>query len=156
MNEDKPIKVLFAFHSDALEEWTIETLWCETVDQEKGHYKIENIPFYAPFAYNDLVFAEYDENEGMLTYRETVAFSGHSTIQVVLMDKEASSTNEIITMLEALGAEIEKFSDGYFVIDISPSLNYKPINDKLKNLAEKEIIDYAESCLDDQHQFQIT
>ncbi|KRT18168.1 hypothetical protein ASU31_02490 [Pedobacter ginsenosidimutans] len=156
MTEDKLVKVLFAFHSDALEEWTIETMWCETVDQEKGHYKIENIPFYAPFAYNDLVFAEYDEDEGMLTYRETVAFSGHSTIQVVLMDKDASSTNEIITMLEALGAEIEKFSNDYFVIDISPSLNYKTINDELKNLTEKEIIDYAESCLDDKHQFQIT
>jgi hypothetical protein len=155
MAEDKLVKVLFAFHSDALEEWTIETMWCETVDQEKGHYKIENIPFYAPFAYNDLVFAEYDEDEGMLTYRETIAYSGHSTIQVVLMDK-ASSANEIIRMLEALGAKIEKFSAGYFVIDIPPSLNYKPINNELKNLAEKEIIDYAESCLDDEHQFQIT
>jgi len=154
MNEDKLVKVLFAFHSDALEEWTIETMWCETVDQDKGHYRIENIPFYAPFAYNDLVFAEYDEDEGMLTYRETVAYSGHSTIQVVLMDK-TSSTNEIITMLETLGVKIEKFKDGYFVIDISPSLNYKPINDELKNLAGKEIIDYAESCLDDKHQFQI-
>ncbi|CAH0193035.1 hypothetical protein SRABI27_04530 [Pedobacter sp. Bi27] len=155
MTEDKLVKVLFAFHSDALEEWTIETMWCETVDQEKGHYKLENIPFYAPFAYNDLVFAEYDEDEGMLTYRETIAYSGHSTIQVVLMDS-ANSTNEIITMLETLGVKIEKFKDGYFVIDIPPSLNYKPINNELKNLAEKEIIDYAESCLDDKHQFQIT
>ena len=155
MTEDKLVKVLFAFHSDALEEWTIETMWCETVDQEKGHYKLENIPFYAPFAYNDLVFAEYDEDEGMLTYRETIAYSGHSTIQVVLMDS-ANSTNEIITMLETLGVKIEKFKDGYFVIDIPPSLNYKPINNELKNLAEKEIIDYAVSCLDDKHQFQIT
>jgi hypothetical protein len=155
MAEDKLVKVLFAFHSDALEEWTIETMWCETIDLEKGHYKIENIPFYAPFAYNDLVFAEYDEDEGMLTYRETIAYSGHSTIQVVLMDS-VNSTNEIITMLETLGVKIEKFKDGYFVIDIPPSLNYKPINNELKNLAEKEIIDYAESRLDDKHQFQIT
>lgn len=154
MTEDKLVKVLFAFHSDALDEWTKETMWCETVDQHKGHYKLDNIPFYAPFAHNDLVFAEYDEDEGMLTYRKTVAYSGHSTIQVVLMDK-ASSTNEIITIFKALGAEIEKFRDGYFVIDISPNLNYKPINDELKNLAEKEIIDYAETCLDDKHQFQI-
>ncbi|WP_293305785.1 DUF4265 domain-containing protein [Pedobacter sp. UBA5917] len=155
MGEDKHVKILFSFYSDALEEWTIETMWCEIVDVEKGHYKIDNVPFYAPFAYKDLIFAEHDADENMLTYRETVAFSGHSTIQVVLMDKTVP-TNEIILMLNALGAESEKFKDGYFVLDIPPHINYKPINTKLIELQQKEVIGYAESCLDEKHQSQIS
>lgn len=154
MAEDKMVKVLFGFHSNALEEWTVETMWCKTVDQKAGYYKIDNIPFYAPFAYNDLIFAEFDEAENMLKYRETVAFSGYSTIQVVLKNT-TSSTDEIIIMLENLGAETEKFKDGYFVISIPPNLNYRPINNELKKLVEREIIDYAESCIDDKHSAQL-
>jgi hypothetical protein len=66
------VKILFSFYSNVLEENTIETIWAETFDFHKGLYKINNIPFYASFAMGDIVFAEFDEDEQMLTYRETV------------------------------------------------------------------------------------
>jgi len=65
------VKILFRYYSDVLEEETVETMWATIVDQEKGYYKIDNIPFYgSPVASDDIVFAEFDEVEQMLTYRE--------------------------------------------------------------------------------------
>lgn len=87
MQEDS-VKILFQFHSDIFEEEMVETMWATTFDRNKGLYKIDNIPFYAPLiASDDIVFAEFDEQQQMLTYRKTVEFSGNSTIQVVLIDK---------------------------------------------------------------------
>jgi hypothetical protein len=92
--QDNFVKILFRFYSDVLGEWTVETMWAETIDKDKGFYKIDNIPFYASIASDDIVFAEYDEDEKMLTYRETVEYSGNSLIQVVIMDKSVV-TNDI-------------------------------------------------------------
>lgn len=79
--DDNHVKILFRFHSNVLDEETVETMWAEIVDKEKGLYKLDSIPFYAPsVASDDIVFAEYDEQEQMLTYRETVEYSGNSTV----------------------------------------------------------------------------
>ncbi len=51
-----------------------------------------NIPFYAGIASGDIVYAEYDEQEGFLTFREVKEFSGNSTIQVVVLDDRAAIT----------------------------------------------------------------
>lgn len=72
-NHDNYVKILFRFYSSVLDQWTVETMWAEIVDPEKGHYKLDSIPFYAPLvASDDIVRAEYDEDESTLTYRETV------------------------------------------------------------------------------------
>lgn len=85
--KDEYVKVLFRFYSNVLDEWTVETMWATIVDEERGHYKLDSIPFYAQsIACDDVIFAEYDEDESMLTYRETIEFSGNSTIHVVLMN----------------------------------------------------------------------
>ena len=42
-------------------------MWAAIVDKEKGLYKIDSIPFYASIASDDIVFAEYEETENMLT-----------------------------------------------------------------------------------------
>src|SRR4051812_33290180 len=85
---DGLVKILFRFYSKVLEEETVETMWAQVVDQTKGWYKIDNIPFYAPLlASDDVVLAEYDDLEQMLAYRNTVEYSGNSTVWVVIMDK---------------------------------------------------------------------
>lgn len=43
--ETKYEKILVRYYSKVLEEEIVETLWTETIDKEKGLYKIENIPF---------------------------------------------------------------------------------------------------------------
>jgi len=148
--EDKYVKILFRFFSNMLDEWTVETMWAETVDIKKGHYKIDNIPFYASLASGDIVFAEYDEYEKMLTYQDTVEYSGNSTIQVVIMDKTVN-TNEIRDMFKTLGCTSEKVKEGYFVMEVPADKKYEPVKQQLSDLEGKGIIGYAEPCLSDNH-----
>lgn len=144
------VQILFRFYSSVLDEWTAETMWAEVVDKDKGLYKIENIPFYASIASDDIVFAEYDDTEQMLTYRETIEPSGNSTIQVVIMDKSVV-TNDIRDMFNALNCQSEKFREGYFVLEVPADTDYKPVKEKLSELQDQGIIDYAEPVLSDKH-----
>ena len=150
--DEKFVKILFRFYSDVLDEWTVETMWAEIIDVSKGLYKIANIPFYASIASDDVVFAEYDDAEKMLTYRETIEYSGNSIIQVVVLDK-TFITNEIRDIFNAFDCKSEKFKEGYFVIEVHSDKNYEPIKQKLSELEDKEIISYAEPVLSEQHQY---
>ncbi|MBU8882474.1 hypothetical protein CBW16_10815 [Flavobacteriaceae bacterium JJC] len=150
--KDENVKILFRFFSDVLEEWTVETMWAETVDAEKGLYKLANIPFYASVSCDDIVYAEYDEDEQRLIYRKTIEQSGNSTIQVVVMDKTIV-TNDLRETFNSLGCESEKFSEGYFVIEVPKHLDYKPIRKKLVELEEQEKIGYAEPNLAENHYY---
>ncbi len=150
--DDNFVKILSRFYSNVLDEWTVETMWAEVVDKDKGLYKIDSIPFYASIASNDIVFAEYDDAEKMLTYKETVEYSGNSLIQVVIMDKSVV-TNDIRDIFNSMDCQSEKFKEGYFVIEILADKNYKPIKQKLTELQDQGIIDYAEPVLSDKHQY---
>lgn len=150
--DDKFVKILFRFYSDVLDEWTVETMWAEIIDKDKGLYKIDNIPFYASIASDDIVFAEYDEDEKMLTYRDTVEYSGNSLVQVVIMDKSVI-TNDIRDIFNSMDCKSEKFKEGYFVIEVLADKDYKPIKQKLSELQDKGIIDYAEPVISDNHQY---
>lgn len=150
--DDNFVKIFFRFYSDVLDEWTVETMWAETVDKDKGLYKIDDIPFYASIASDDIIFAEYDDTEKMLTYKETVEYSGNSLIQVVVMDKSVV-TNDIRNIFNSMDCKSEKFKEGYFVIEILANKDYKPIKQKLTELQGKGIIDYAEPVLSDKHQY---
>lgn len=146
------VKIKVRFYSNVLEECTVETLWASTVDDNNGLYKIENIPFYASIASDDIVFAEYDETEKMLIYRETVEYSGNSIIQVVVM-KQSILANDIRDIFKTLKCTSEKFTEGYFVIEIPADTDYKPVKQKLAKLQDQGIIDYAEPVLSENHQY---
>jgi len=149
--DDNYVKILFRFHSDISDEEMVETMWATIVDKDKGLYKLDNIPFYAPLvASDDIVFAEFDEQEQMLTYRKTENYSGNSTVQVVLMDKSLN-INSIRDMFEKLGCVSEKVNEGYFSMEIPASVDYKPVKLKLDEMEAKEIIGYAEPCLSADH-----
>jgi hypothetical protein len=150
--DDNFVKILFRFYSNLLDEWTVETMWAKIVDTDKGLYKIENIPFYASIASDDIVLAEYDDTEKMLAYKDTIEYSGNSIIQVIIMDKSVV-TNDIRDIFNSMNCKSEKFSEGYFVIEILTDKNYRPIKQKLIELQDKGIIDYAESVLSDKHQY---
>ena len=148
--DDNSVKILFRFYSNVLDKWTVETMWATIVDKAQGLYKIDNIPFYAAVASGDTVFAEYDDNEQMVTYRHTVESSGNSTIQVVIMDKTIM-TDTMIEVFTELGCGSEKYTEGYFVLDVPAEKDYKPIREKLIALQDKKCIDFAEPCLSDNH-----
>lgn len=149
--QENSVKILFQFHSDIFDEEMVETMWATIIDRNKGFYKIDNIPFYAPLvASDDIVFAEFDEQQQMLMYRKTIESSGNSTIQVVLLDN-SRDINYIRKTFEELGCVSEKVNDGYFSMEIPALVNYKLIKQKLNELEQSEIIGYAEPCLADQH-----
>lgn len=45
----------------------------------------------------------------------------------------------------------EKYSEGYFVIDVPYSLNYAAVQNKLIELQNAGVLDYAEPCLSKKH-----
>ena len=150
-SSDKSHKILFRFYSDVLEKWTVETLWATAVDVEKGWYRLDNIPFYAKsIACDDIVFAEYDEDEQFLTFRDVVQPSGNSTIQIVVMDP-VLETKGIRSLFDTLGCSSEEFQERYFVIDVPARLSYHPVKSLLDELFTNDSIDYAEACLSDKH-----
>jgi len=149
--DENHIKILFRFYNDVLEEETVETVWATIVDKNKGLYKIDNIPFYVPsIASADIVFAEYDEQEKMFTYRETIEYSGNSTVQVVIMDKKIK-INNLRALFKKHGCTSERLNDAYFVMEIPANVDYKKIKIKLDKLEQQEKIEYAEPCLSDRH-----
>lgn len=148
--ENQHVKILFRFHSNVLNEETVETMWAVLVDKAKGLYQLDNIPFYAPVASGDIVLAVFDEREQMLTYRETITYSDNSTTQVVLMDKSAD-IRSIREEFKKLGCVSEQLNDRYFSMEIPAAVDYRPIKRKLNELQKQNIIDYAEPCLADGH-----
>lgn len=149
--KDNYVKILFRFHSDVLDKEMVETMWATIIDKDKGFYKLDNIPFYAPLvASDDIVFAEFDKQEQLLTYRKTVKHSGNSTVQIVLMDK-AKNINSIRDLFEDLGCISEKMNEGYFSMEVPASVDYKKIKQKLEALEATGTIGYAEPCLAEGH-----
>jgi hypothetical protein len=153
--ENNSVKILFRFYSDVLEQETVETMWAIPVDIKKGLYQLDNIPFYAPLiASDDIVFAEYDEDEEQLTYRKTIEYSGNSTIWVVIMD-DTIEGNDIRNDFEKHGCVSEKINEKYFAMEVPAKIHYNLVKEKLDELTEIGFIDYSEPCLSDIHRKQL-
>jgi hypothetical protein len=151
MDNNNSKKVLFRYYSDVLEEETVETMWAETIDEENGIYKLDSIPFYGPLiATDDIFYAEFDENEGGLTFREVVEYSGNSIVQVVIT--EESFNKEILRdELRDLNCLSEGLNDTFFSVEILEAIDYKAIKSLLDNYEDKGIISYAEPILSVKH-----
>ena len=89
MEADKQVEILFRSYSDILEQDVAETIWADVVDADMGYYKLYSIPLYtSAIASDDVVRAEWDDDEVMLTYCETITPSGNSTVWVVVVDDD--------------------------------------------------------------------
>jgi len=150
---DKSIKILFKFYSDLLEQEMEESIWANLVDADLGYYQIDSIPFYVTgLATDDIVSAEYDHEEEMLTYRGIIKPSGNSTIWVVVLN-ELTDVNEIREIFEELDCISDAFTDRYFAMEVKAETNYHVIKDRLNQLKSGEIADYIEACLSATHQY---
>lgn len=144
-------KILFRYESPVLDEWIVETMWARVINAEKGLYKIDNIPFYGPLvASGDIVYAEYDDDEEMLTYRKTIEYSGNSIVAVIIMQKHVE-INPLRDVFKEMGCLSEKVNDFYFVMEILAENDYTPVKQKLTEFREQGILDFSEPCLSDRH-----
>lgn|SRR5690606_5182473 len=149
-------KITFKYFSDVLEEETIETMWAEIIDEEKGIYRLDNIPFYGPLiASNDIFYAEYDENEENLIFKEVIKSSGNSVVQIIIM-KDDYDKEILRKKLLDLGCDSEGINDKYFVIEIPKNIDYHSIKTFLDKYKKNEIIEYAEPILSIKHQDDIS
>lgn len=151
MAEIKHEKILFKYHSNVLDETTVETMWAEIIDKDNGIYKLDNIPFYGPqIATDDEFYAEFDESEQMLTYRKTTKFSGNSIVLVIIMQK--GFDKEIIRKrFKELNCVSEGLNDSYFSMEILKDVNYSQIQKILAEYENDGILEYAEPCLSKKH-----
>ena len=147
------VKILFRFHSELLDQEVMEILRAETVNLEMGKYKIKDIPFYTPnIATDDIVHAEYDNEEELLVYRETLSTSGNSIVWVVITADETSIEN-IQEIFLQLDCDSEEVSERFFAMEVKSSTNYLRIRDKLIALKSEGTIDFAEPSRSIVHQY---
>lgn len=144
-------KILFRYYSDLLEDNVVETMWAEIIDLEKGIFKLDNIPFFGPLiATDDIFFAEFDEKEEKLTYRETIETSGNSIVQVVIIEK--GFDKEIIReKLKEVNCESESMNETLFAVEVTKEVDYFVVRNVLNEYMELSVIDYGEPCLSDKH-----
>jgi hypothetical protein len=129
----------------------LETVWADKIDEKNGLYRIDNIPFYIPsVASEDIVLAEFDETEQILTYRKTIEYSGRTVVQVVIFERKRT-TNDIREVFHKLGCESEKANEEYFSMEIPAKLNYKLVKQELDIMESAEIIGYAEPTISEKH-----
>jgi len=154
MPENNLVKIFFRFYSDILEEEATETLLAEIENNDYGYYKLRSIPFYVPkIASGDIVWAVYNESESMLTYRKTVQHSGNSTIHAIILDNEYE-INTVRKIFDDMGCASEKLNQNYFALQVPVNIDYIPIKRRLDELEKEGILDYAESCLSEKHQYR--
>ena len=151
--DDQKVKLLFRFYSEVLEQEMEETIWADIVNANLGHYRLDSIPFYVPFiATDDFVYAEYDDEEEMLVYKETVKSSGNSTLWVVITN-DAVNIEEIRDIFFELGCLSDAISKFYFAMEVKAETNYLLIKNKLNELKSEAMINYMEGCLSVEHQY---
>lgn len=155
MSEVKQEKILFKYHSNVLDELTVETMWAEVIDKDNGIFKLDNIPFYGPLiATDDEFYAEFDESEQMLTYQKTTKYSGNSIVLVIItqngFDKEI-----IRDRFKELNCTSEGLNDTYFSMEILKDVDYSGIQKILTEYEKDGFLKYSEPCLSEKHREDI-
>jgi len=154
--EDTFEKILFKYHSNVLDQITVETMWAKKIEAENGIYKLDSIPFYGPLiATDDEFFAEYDESEQRLTYRKTTKHSGNSVI-LVSITQDGFDKEIIREEFKTMNCKSEGLNDSYFSMEVLASINYRTIQKRLEELEKEETIEYSEPCLSSKHRMDIT
>lgn len=144
-------KILFKYYSTYLEEIVSETMWAELVDEEKGYYKLDNIPFFGPLIATDDIFrAEYDEDEKCLIHKETIENSGNSIVQILIL-QEGFDKEIVREKLKAINCVSEALNDTFLAAEIVKSVDYSIVKSLLDEYEALAVLEYAEPCISEKH-----
>lgn len=140
-------KITFLFWNEILEEDYVERVWAEIIDEEKGHYKLDNIPFFVKgYSDADIVRVEIEDEE--LVVKELIEPSGNTTINIIFF--ENADKKEALDRLTSFGCEyegMEKIVTGYYSLNVPELVNYQPIYSLLNELELAEQLRFREACL---------
>ena len=121
-----------------------ERVWASEVSP--GLYKIDNIPFYVRgISRGDVV--SVSERDGALFYKETIRQSGHGTVRVIIKRKDNSRAvveEELRKALVEKGCEVEGISEGFFAVDIPPTVSEPKIISYLREGEQRGDWEYEE------------
>ena len=144
-------KILFKYYSTYLEEIVSETMWAEIIDEEKGYYKLDNIPFFGPLIATDDIFrAEYDEDEKCFIHKETIQNSGNSIVQILIL-QEGFDKEIIREKLKTINCVSEALNDTFLAVEIVKSVDYSIVKSLLDEYESLSVIEYAEPCISEKH-----
>lgn len=119
-----------------------EELWATPVGE--GLLRIENVPFFARgIARGDIVSA-VSEGE-VLRFQEVSQASGHSTIRLIVSDKEA--VPGVVARFEGQGCRSELTLDKLVALDVPPTVPLEALREKLEMGFAQSQWDYEEACI---------
>jgi hypothetical protein len=134
-------KILLTY-KDAKGEYQIESVWAS---RKGDYYEINNIPFFAKnIALGDLVSVE--EDEGALYFKELIKASGHSVVQLIILN--GNDITQIGSELEKLGCTWEESNiRNWISVDIPQNVSYTFVKKYLDKGEKEERWSYREACL---------
>lgn len=152
MNKNKEYeKILFKYYSNILDKVVAETMWAKIIDESKGIFQLDSIPFYGPpIAPDDEFIAKFDEDQQILKYIKTLNYSGNSVI-IVSISKNDFDKEILREKLKKMNCTSETLNKSYFSMEVLKKVNYKLIKRILENYEKNGTIEYAEPCLSEKH-----
>jgi hypothetical protein len=134
-------KILLTYKDDE-GEYQIESVWAS---RKGDYYEINNIPFFAKnIALGDLVSVE--EDEGALYFKELIKASGHSVVQLIILN--GNDVTQIGKELEKLGCTWEESNiRNWISIDIPKNVSYHLVRNHLDEGEKEGRWSYREACL---------
>lgn len=138
------VKILFPLEQTAgYPPHDVESVWA--VPLGGGQYKIDNIPFFIRGVSSEDVVTAAERN-GSLFYTGLVSERGHSTIRVLIADRD--ETEEVRAELRAHGCASEGTGiPGLIAVDVPPSVSYRELRQFLDEGERRGRWEYEEGCI---------
>lgn len=127
LNDSPTAKVLFRVPDDDGGA-NVETLWA--VPLGEGRYQLANSPFYAyDVSWEDIVFAPFNDEEGLPTFASVVRRSGNRTVRVIFDPRVSSGTasDVVIQGLVAQGCSYEGANPRYISVNIPAQVDLQAV-----------------------------
>lgn len=127
MNDNPTAKVLFRV-PDGDGGTLVETLWAVPLGEDC--YRLDNSPFYAyNVSWEDIVFAPFNDAEGLPTFQSVVRQSGNRTVRVIfdLPASPGNASDVVIQGLMGLGCSYEGASASYVSVTIPAAVDLQAV-----------------------------
>jgi len=142
---DDHVKINFRLErdSDDYPPQDVESVWAVPVGNDA--YRLDNVPFFVTgISSEDIVRAK--PQDGVLLFLELVEAGGHSTVRVLIGNRDETQT--VRDELRAMGCSSEGTNiPGLVAVDIPPSVRYAEVRDFLMTGEQNGRWEFEEGCI---------